>query len=131
MATTVGNVATRSIDLIVERLIVPLTSVIPFLIRTGLLLAAFAALWAAFLVAMAIQPAALDDAWRTIGGLPVAVLGLAWLLFLPQMGGLWIWATDWPEIVRIVLVMGLVAWNLIVFIPRPDPVAHTAGRQPA
>jgi hypothetical protein len=126
MATTVGNALARSIDVLVRGLIVPVTSAIPFLVRTGLLFAAFAALWVAFLAAMVVQPAALGDAWRTIGALPLPALGLAWLLFLPQVSGLWIWATDWPEIVRIILVVSIAAWNLIVFIPRRETVAPAA-----
>ncbi len=127
MTTTIGNALARSIDVLVRGLILPVTSVIPFLVRTGLLLAVFAALWAAFLAAMVVQPAALDDAWRTIGALPLPALGLAWLLFLPQVGGLWIWATDWPEIVRIILVVSIAAWNLIVFIPRREAVAPASA----
>jgi hypothetical protein len=129
MAATLGKAFTGSIDLLVGRVIVPVTSVIPILVRTGLLLAGFAALWLAFLAAMAVQPSALDDAWRSIGGLPLAAQGLAWLLFLPLMGGLWAWSTDWPLIVRVAVVVSIAAWNLLVFIPRRESVAAAAQIQ--
>lgn len=118
MAAAVGKVFTGSIDLLVDGVIVPVTSVIPVLVRTGLLLAGFVALWLAFLVAMAVQPTALDDTWRTLGSLALPVQALAWLLFLPLTGGLWAWSTDWPLLVRVVVILAIAAWNVLVFIPR-------------
>jgi hypothetical protein len=41
-----------------------------------------------------------------------------WVLFLPVMAGLWIWETTWPVLLRLLLVGGLAAWNLLVFLPR-------------
>jgi hypothetical protein len=125
MAIAIGAL-TGGIDLLVGKVIIPVTSVVPVLVRTGLLLAGFAALWLAFLVAMAVQPAALDDTWRTVGGLPLIAQGIAWLLFLPQMAGLWVWATDWPLAARVVVILGLAAWNVLVFIPRHEPATAPA-----
>ena len=128
MAATFGKAFIGSIDLLVGKVIVPVTSVIPVLVRTGLLFAGFALLWLAFLVAMAVQPAALDDAWRSVGSLPLPVQGIAWLLFLPLMGGLWAWTTDWPMIVRVVVVVSIAAWNLLVFIPRRETAAPASAQ---
>jgi hypothetical protein len=127
MAFAIGAF-TRTIDLVVGRVIIPVTAVIPFLVRTGLLLAGFAALWLAFLAAMIVQPTALDEAWRTLGSLALPVQALAWLLFLPLTGGLWVWSTDWPTLVRVAVVVAIATWNLVVFIPRRETVAAASAQ---
>jgi hypothetical protein len=99
--------------------IVPVAGVIPSLVSSGILLAVFATIWLALGAAFFADQSALDEAWRSLGTLPLPVLGLAWLLFLPPMAGLWVWATSWPDVVRLVLIAGLAAWNLLVFMPRP------------
>jgi len=127
MAFAIGML-TGTIDLVVGRVIVPVTSVIPFLVRTGLLLAGFAALWLAFLAAMVMQPATLADTWQALGALPLPLQALAWLLFLPLTAGLWVWATDWPLIVRVVVVLGIAGWNVLVLIPRRETVAPASAQ---
>jgi hypothetical protein len=119
---------TGTIDLVVSRVVVPVTSVIPLLVRSGLLLAGFTALWLAFLGAMAVQPTALADAWQALGALPLPLQALAWLLFLPLTAGLWVWTTDWPLIVRVAVVVGIAAWNVLVFIPRREAVAPASAQ---
>ena len=112
----------------VRWIILPVTSVIPFLVRTGLLFAGFAILWAVLLGSMLLQPSALDAAWAWLTGLPVLVQGIAWLLFLPLTGALWAWSFDWPVIVRMAIVLAIAAWNLLAF--RPQPASGPAPATP-
>ena len=119
MATMFGDAVGGGIDRLVRRVVLPVTGIIPVLVRTGLLFLAFAALWLGFIAALVADPAILDSARRTIDGLPLVVQGVVWLLFLPIMGGLWVWTTDWPVLVRIALVVAIAGWNLLLFLPRP------------
>lgn len=117
MSMIVGNLIGGTVDRLVRWVVVPVTGVIPILIRTGALFLVFAALWAAFLGALIVDPSALAAAQRALSELPLIGQGVAWLLFLPLVGGLWIWSTDWPSFVRVGLIVALAAWNLLVFIP--------------
>jgi uncharacterized membrane protein YvlD (DUF360 family) len=109
------------ITFLVNGIVVPvitiLTAPIPFLASSGLLLAIFAALWLGFAIALVRDPARIDGTWRRLRTLPLVVQALAWLLFLPVLVGLWIWQTSWPRVARLLLVAGLAAWNLLVFLP--------------
>ena len=60
----------------------------------------------------------LDSAWAWIGGLPVVLQGIVWLLFLPVMAGLWVWESGWPMIARLMIEVSLAGWSLLVFLPR-------------
>jgi hypothetical protein len=126
MATMFGNAVGGGVDRLVQWVIVPVTGIIPVLVRTGALFLAFAALWAAFLVALVADPGRLAAAWQAITSLPLPVQAIAWLLFLPLVAGLWIWSTDWPQVVRVVLVLGIGGWNLLVFLPRREPASRAA-----
>jgi hypothetical protein len=79
----------------VERVIETLTNgmgnTIGFMAGTGILFVVFAAMWVAFGFALVQSQGGLDAAWQWIRGMPLIVQGLAWLLFLPVMAGLWIW----------------------------------------
>ncbi len=119
MGRLFGNVIGGTVEGLVRHVVVPVTSVIPALVERGVLFAGFALLWAAVGAAVVADPGALDATWRSIGSWPLPVQGLAWLLFLPVMAGVWAWETDWPLAIRIAAVAGLAAWNLLVFIPRP------------
>lgn len=123
MAVLFGSAVGGGMDRLVRWVIVPVTSLIPVLVRTGILFVVFAAFWAAFLVALVTNPAALDAAWQAIGALPLVGQAIAWLLFLPLMAGLWTWTTDWPLVVRVVLVAGIAGWNLLTFLPRRGTAA--------
>lgn len=128
MVDTFAKVVAGTVDVLVRRVVIPVTSLIPALVEHGILLALYAVLWIAFGAALVTSPAALASAWASIGQLPLPVQAVAWLLFLPLMAGLWIWSTDWAMAVRLVLVAGVAAWNLLVFIPRrgaatPAPAA--------
>lgn len=126
MAAAFGNAIGGGMDRLVRWVILPVTGIIPVLVRTGLLWLAFAALWLGLLVALIANPAALDAAWQAIGGSPLVVQAVAWLLFLPLMAGLWVWETDWPLLVRVVLVLGIAGWNLLMFVPQRRTSAPTA-----
>jgi hypothetical protein len=123
MSMIVGNLIGGTVDRLVRWVVVPVTGVIPVLVRTGALFLVFAALWAAFLGALIVDPSALASAQRTLSELPLVGQAVAWLLFLPLLGGLWIWSTDWPAVVRVGLIVALAAWNLLVFIPRRESSA--------
>ena len=86
--------------------------------ETGLLFVAFALLWGAFGVALAISQGSVDAAWTWARSLPWVLQGVMWVVFLPVMAGLWIWETTWRLGLRLLLVGGLAAWNLLVFLPR-------------
>ena len=126
MAMMLGNAIGGGMDRLVRWVILPVTGVIPFLVRTGLLFAGFAVLWAGFLVAMVVDLAILDTVRRSLESLPFLLQAVARLLFLPLTAGLWVWGTDWAPIVRIVLVVGIAGWNLLVFLPRREPASPAA-----
>lgn len=129
MSMIVGNLIGGSVDRLVRWVVVPVTGVIPVLVRTGLLFLLFAALWVMFLGALIVDPTALASAQREVAALPLVGQAVAWLLFLPLLGGLWIWSTDWPAVIRVGLIVALAAWNLLVFIPRREPSAPPATNQ--
>jgi hypothetical protein len=122
-----GNAIGGGVDRLVRWVILPVTGVIPVLVRTGVLFLAFAALWFGFFAALVVDAAILESVRRTIEGLPLAVQLVTWVLFLPLMGGLWGWTTDWPLVVRVLLVVGLAGWNLVMFIPRRETAAPVAA----
>jgi hypothetical protein len=120
MAGFISGLFSGAIDRLVRWVVLPVTSLIPGLVSKGILLLVFAALWLGFGVAIVANPAALDDIWAAITGLPLLLQAIAWLLFLPVMAGLWVWDTDWPTVVRLVVIAGIAGWNLMVFIPHRE-----------
>jgi hypothetical protein len=120
---TFGKLIATIVDRLVAWIVIPVTSVIPRLVSSGALLVVFAILWLVIGAAAVADPTGLDATWRAIGEWPLPAQAVAWLLFLPVMAGLWIWATEWPLVARIVLVAGLAGWNLLVFIPRREQQA--------
>ena len=103
---------------LVEGVVVPVTSVIPFLVSSGILFLVFVSLWAAFGVALVRDRRGLEVAWLRIRRLPLVVQGLAWLLALPVLVGLWIWRRQWPIAARVVAVSAVAGWNLVVMLPQ-------------
>ena len=97
---------------------------IGWLASSGVLFVVFTALWVAFGVALVWSQGSLDQAWATIRDLPLLVEGLAWLLFLPVMAGMWVWETAWPLVARLVVIAGLAGWNLLVLLPRATPAGQ-------
>lgn len=127
MGKLFGEAIGGTVDRLVRWLVIPVTGAIPFLVSSGILLAAFACAWLAFGAAVVANPAALDSTWRSIGQLPLPIQALAWLLALPLMAGLWVWEAGWPLVVRLVVVAALAGWNLLVFIPRRGDREADAG----
>lgn len=117
MIATLGRAVTAGIDGMVRVVVLPVTGIVPWLVRTGLLFAAFAALWVVFLAALVIDASMAMAARGTLDALPLPVQALAWLLFLPLTAALWAWTSDWPLVVRFAIVIGLAAWNLLTFLP--------------
>lgn len=103
---------------IVDGIVVPVTGAIPVLASSGILFLVFAGLWGAFGIALVRDRHGLDAAWIRIRRLPVVVQGLAWLLALPVLIGIWIWRRPWPIVARAVVVAGLAGWNLLVMLPQ-------------
>jgi hypothetical protein len=103
---------------LVDGIIVPVTSVIPFLVTSGILLVLFAALWVGFGAGLIWNQGGLDQAWAAIRDLPLIVQGVVWLLFLPAVAALWAWETSWPLAIRLIVVVGLAGWSLMIFLPR-------------
>jgi hypothetical protein len=126
MGEKFGKLLSGAIETLVRWVIVPVTGAIPFLVSSGILLVAFAAIWLAFGAALLAGQGALDDAWRSIGALPLPILGIAWLLFMPPMAALWVWTTSWPDLVRLAVIAALAGWNLLAFIPRRGSNPGTA-----
>jgi hypothetical protein len=92
------------------------------LATSGVLFVVFAVIWVALGVAWIRRHETIDEAWRRIRALPIAVQIVMWLLLLPVMAGLWIWQhAAWPIVVRAALVLGIAGWNLIVFLPTAAP----------
>ena len=102
---------------LVDSVVVPVTGTIPFLASSGILLLTFAAMWAAFGVALIRDRARLDAAWMRVRRWPLLVQAVAWLLFLPVLAGLWVWRRGWSVVVRISVIAGIAGWNLLVFLP--------------
>ena len=117
---TFGKLIGTSVDALVRWVVVPVTSAIPRFVSSGTALLLYGALWAGFGLALVANPAALDSVWQSVARLPLPVQGIVWLLFMPVMVGLWVWGTDWPVVIRLVLIAGIAGWNLLVFVPRAE-----------
>jgi hypothetical protein len=100
---------------VIETLASGMGNSVAWLAENGVLFAIFAVIWIAFAAGLIFSQGSVDQAWQTIGDLPLIVV---WVLFLPVMIGLWVWETTWPLIVRLVLVVGVAGWNLFMFLPK-------------
>lgn len=103
---------------VIDHTVVPVANFIAWSATNGLLLLVFGAMWVAFAVALVFSQGSLDQAWIWIRSLPILLQAVVWLLFLPVVGGLWVWETTWPLFLRLVIVLGLGAWNILVFLPQ-------------
>jgi hypothetical protein len=75
-------------------------------------------LWLGFGAAILTRRSTLDRGWDTFRRLPLlAQLALA-LLALPLVLGLWVWQTDWPAWLRLIVVIGLSWVTLYTFFPK-------------
>jgi ABC-type amino acid transport system permease subunit len=80
--------------------------------------AVFAILWLGFAGLLVFSRGSLDSIWQTFRALPLLVQLVGWLLFLPVTLGLWIWETQWPMVLRLLLVASLAIWNATIFFPK-------------
>ena len=117
---TFGKLIGTLIDGLVTWVVVPVTSVIPRLVSSGVAFVLYGALWVGFGAALVTNPGALDEAWQSVAQLALPIQALVWLLFLPVMAGLWVSGTDWPVVIRLVLIAGLAGWSLLMFVPRKE-----------
>jgi hypothetical protein len=108
----------KIISFIVDRIILPVTSVIPVIVESGIAFVIFLLLWLGFGVALVASQGGLHDAWRWVRDLPLVAQGIVWLLFLPVVVGLWIYETTWPLVLRLIVIAGLAWWSLMIFVPR-------------
>ena len=74
-------------------------------------IANFAILWVGLFVALLGNPDWLDQLWNTLTDQPPLVRVILWILFLPIAFGLWVWQADWSTVLRLLGVVGLVAWT--------------------
>ncbi len=109
------------ISTVVNGVVVPVTGVIPVLASSGILLLVFGAMWLAIGAGLVLNQGGVDAAWQWIGSQHLLVQGIAWLLFLPVVAGLWVWESGWPLVARLVIVASLAGWNLLVFLPGGTP----------
>ncbi|MHB8050854.1 MAG: hypothetical protein ACYDHQ_06505 [Coriobacteriia bacterium] len=63
------------------------------------------------------DPGRLTEVWSWTRSLPLLVQLFLWLLFLPWMIALWIWTMPWAMPVRLVLVIGVLAWTTWLMFP--------------
>lgn len=108
-------------DQIINATVVPMANLIAWLASSGVLLVVFAVLWIAFGAAIVMNQGSLDATWAWLRDQNIVVQGLLWLLFLPVTIGLWVWETGWPLLLRVVLVGGLAAWTILMFLPKAAP----------
>jgi hypothetical protein len=114
-----GMVQRKSaMERVIETVASGLGNGVGWLAENGLLFAIFAIIWIAFGAALVWSQGSLDQAWRAIRDLPLIAQAVVWVLFLPVVGGLWIWESTWPLVVRLVLVLGIAGWNLLIFLPK-------------
>jgi hypothetical protein len=73
----------------------------------------FAMLWIGFAIALVVNSEWLDQLWYWVQALPSVVEIIVWVLFLPIMVGLWTWESPWPDLVRLLVLAGIVFWTLL------------------
>ena len=73
----------------------------------------FATLWVGFAIAPVVNREWLDLLWNWVRALPSVVEVIVWVVFLPNMVGLWIWESSWSGAVRLLAFAGIVVWTLL------------------
>jgi hypothetical protein len=108
----------NAMERVIETLATGLGNSVAWMAESGVLFVIFAIVWIAFGAALVLSQGSVDQAWAAIRALPLPVQAIVWLLFLPVLIGLWAWEQTWPLLVRLALVIGIGAWNLLVFLPK-------------
>jgi hypothetical protein len=75
--------------------------------------------WVAFFVLLGADR--LGELWSAVRDLPLLVEVGIWVAFLPWMLGTAVWASSWPDVVRVLLVGCFAAGWTIMSIPRQKP----------
>ena len=75
-------------------------------------------LWLGFGFALLFNRQLLDQAWQMLRGWNILFKGLAVLLLLPVIFGLWVWEQHWPVWLRLTVVLGLAWMTEYTFFPR-------------
>ncbi len=76
--------------------------------------------WLAFAVLAVTSEDTLADIWDWVGGLPLVLEVLVWVLTLPWMLALAVWESAWSDAARLLVVVAIAtAWTLMS-IPRPS-----------
>ena len=80
---------------------------------------AVVAIWAAFVLALAISPETLDSIWQWFRHLdrPYQVTG--WIVLMPFTAGLAVWASSWLLAVKLLLIGTLALGTILGCAPRP------------
>jgi hypothetical protein len=73
----------------------------------------FAVLWAGFFIALFVNREWLDLLWNWVQALPFVARTIFWVLFLPNMVGLWVWQSSWSGLVQWLAFAGIVGWTLL------------------
>ncbi len=79
-------------------------------------------LWLGFGAALVFHPDVLGTVWHVFRWWPLFGQLVVALLTLPVVLGLWIWETDWPLWLRLVLVIGLAWVTIVTFFPKKTAV---------
>lgn len=87
--------------------------------------AVFTVLWGGLIAGVATGGALLVDAWAWLTGLDTIAAVVAWVLLLPIAVGLWAWNEAGSVLVQGAVLVGLVAWTLLV----ARGLARTFGRR--
>ncbi len=74
-------------------------------------------LWLGFGAALLLNREMLDATWQMFAGWPLIIQIVVGLLVLPIAVGLWIWETQWPLVLRLILVAGLAGATIYTFFP--------------
>jgi hypothetical protein len=72
------------------------------------------ALWGGLLVGVTTGGAMPTDAWAWLTGLDTVAAVVAWILLLPIAVGLWAWNEAGSVLVQGVVLVGLLAWTLLM-----------------
>ena len=95
----------------------PGTSADGFSILSWISVGVVVVLWASFAVAVWVAPNVLTGVWDFVGGLPMVVRLVVWVVGLPWMVGIAIWQGPAPDLVRLGVLAGLAIASVWTFYP--------------
>ena len=74
-------------------------------------------LWALFGVTAISSPSTLNEIWAWASGLSLAAQFVVWIVARPWMVGIAIFQADWPNLVRVLLIIGAAVISIWTFLP--------------